>query len=443
VLLSFKPAGFKAGGRDFDTIHEKWIKYMLKVKAPLQEKLVLFWHDHFATGISKVFDARMMASQNKLFRLNCRGNFKTLVKLVNRDPAMMEYLDTVRNYAEIPNENYARELQELFTLGVKDSAGADNYVQDDVAQIARAFTGWTYDKTAYFADYYHDFMGDWPARGPKVIYKTRGGFGPGGSDFTVNDEGPEEIDTVVDIIFEHRDSQGKNTVARRTVRRLIEYFAHPDPSLSFIDDVVSASSFDVDFELTPLLHAVFVHDDFYLTAGPPAGAVTRKSVRWPIDYVVGSLRLLKMKPKGKYQYIDGGSYNRVFDQLNNMGQLLFDPPSVFGWDWETAWVSSSTMLARYGFARDLIAARGGGRSSFRPSNLVDLGLTDPGDIVTAETAVLGMTGDLTGGEVATLVAYLTDDGASPSLDLNDYDTRNRKLHGLFALLMQMPAYQLQ
>jgi hypothetical protein len=101
------------------------------------------------------------------------------------------------------------------------------------------------------------------------------------------------------------------------------------------------------------------------------------------------------------------------------------------------------MLARYGFARDLTAARGRGGSAFSPGKLMDLGLSDPGDILTAATDVLGMTGDLTGSEQATLVDYLTDDGANPTLDLNDYDTRNSKLHGLFALLMQMPAYQLQ
>lgn len=443
ALLSYKPAGFKPGGRGFDDLHDKWIKYMLKVKAPLQEKLVLFWHDHFATGISKVFDVKMMANQNKLFRQNGRGNFKTLVKAVNLDPAMMEYLDTVRNHAEIPNENYARELQELFTLGVKDSTGADNYVQADVAQIARAFTGWDYDKTAFFKSYDHDEEADYPERGPKVIFQSTGGFGPGGRSFTVNGEGPGEIDEVVDIIFEHEDSQGKNTVARRTARRLIEYFAQPNPSLAFIDAVVAAASFDQDFELTPLLHEIFVHDDFYLTAAAPVGAGTPKSVRWPIDYVVSSLRLLKMKLKGKYQYVDGGSYGRVFDQLSNMGQLVFDPPSVFGWDWETAWVSSSTMLARYGFARDLTAAHGGGGTAFRPEKLMDMSLTDPNDILVAVTDVLGVTGDLTLDEQTTLLDYLTDDGANPTLDLYDYGTRHRKLHGLFALLMQTPAYQLQ
>jgi hypothetical protein len=105
------------------------------------------------------------------------------------------------------------------------------------------------------------------------------------------------------------------------------------------------------------------------------------------------------------------------------------------------------MLARYGFARDLTMARGGGGSSFKPEKLIDLDLSDPNDILAAAMDVLGLadgqTADLTAGEQAVLVDYLTDNGMSPTVDLHDYDTRNRKLHGLFALLMQTPAYQLQ
>ena len=446
ALLAFKPVGFKPGGRLHQDIHDKWVKYMLKTKVPLQEKLVLFWHDHFATGISKVLDGKLMALQNRLFRVNCKGNFKALVKSVSRDPAMTEYLDTVRNRKAVPNENYARELQELFTLGVKDSGGVNNYDQADVASIARAFTGWDHDgKAGFFRSGDHDFTSEFPERGPKVIYKTKGGFLPNGAgrDYAADGEGPQEIDAVVDVIFEHTDSQGKNTVARRTARRLIEYFAHDAPSLAYVDAVVGASGFDASFELADLLHQIFVDDEFYLTAGAPTGAGTAKSVKWPIDYVVSSLRLLKMKLKGREQFVDGGSFNGVMNQLTNMGQVLFDPPSVFGWDWENAWISSATLLARYGFARDLIMARGGGSTSFRPDRLMDLGLTDPGDILNAAADVLGISGDLTANEASILESYLTDGGAAPSLDLNDDDVRNRKLHGLFALLMQTAAYQLQ
>jgi hypothetical protein len=127
-----------------------------------------------------------------------------------------------------------------------------------------------------------------------------------------------------------------------------------------------------------------------------------------------------------------------------MGQIALDPPSVFGWDWETDWLSSATLLARYRFARDVTTARnGGGATAFRPDRLVDLSLTDPGAIVDAATGVLGVTDQLTTADRDALIEYLTDGGAAASLDLFDDDVRNRKLGGLFALLLMSPAFQLQ
>jgi uncharacterized protein (DUF1800 family) len=152
------------------------------------------------------------------------------------------------------------------------------------------------------------------------------------------------------------------------------------------------------------------------------------------------MRLLRMKPAGKDQRIYGGTYRRLVSHLSNMGQVLMDPPSVFGWDWENAWVSSATMLARYTFARDLVAARD--RGGFRPDRLIDLSLQSPAAIVDAVAMVLGLQDHLTMSAKDILTDYLTDGGANPTLDLFDDTTRNEKLHGLFALLMQSPAYQL-
>jgi uncharacterized protein (DUF1800 family) len=443
-LIAFRPKRIRPRGRDFESAHNKWLKLMLKTRAPLQMKLGLFWHDHFATGISKVQDVDLMAGQIELLHAYGAGNVRDFVKAVNKDPAMMEWLDTVRNRKFQPNENYARELMELFTLGVEDAAGTANYTQDDIVQIARAFTGWRYDDDgAYLDTSRHDYMANWPARGPKVIFTTTGGFGPGGRSFTVNGEGEAEIDAVIDILFDHTDSQGQSTIARRLARRLLEYFAHPDPEQTLVDDVVATSGFAATWELGPLLRAIFVHDAFYASAAPaPFGATTRKSVKWPVDYLVSTVRLLEMKLKSRYLYVDGGSYRTALEQLANMGQVLLDPPSVFGWDWETAWISSATLLARYGFARDLTSARGTRGTSLRTERLIDLSLTDPGDIVDAVCDVLGVTDQLTGAERTVLIDYLTDGGANPTLDLGDYDTRNAKLHGLFALVLQSPAYQL-
>jgi hypothetical protein len=286
-------------------------------------------------------------------------------------------------------------------------------------------------------------MEDFPERGPKVIFQSTGGFGSGGRDFTVDGEGENEIDAVVDILFEHTDSDGKNTVARRTTRRLLEYFAHPDPSLAVIDALVTESNFDNDWELKPLLRAIFTNDAFYASmAAAPFGPTTMKSVKWPIDYVIGTMRMLDMKFKSRTLYIDGGNFRSALDHLTNMGQIVLDPPSVFGWDWENAWISSSTLLARYAFARDVTSARGRGSSAFRPERLMSMSLTAPGDIVDAVTDTLGVTDQFTTAERDVLIDYLTDGGANSTLDLNDYDTRNTKLHGLFALVMQSPAYQL-
>ena len=438
-LLKFKPQGFKPNGKSFEDIHDKWIKFMLKTKAALQEKLVLFWHDHFATGISKVADAPAMTKQNALLRRFCKGDFKQLVKEINRDPATMEYLDTVRNSKDGLNENYGRELQELFTLGVKDVAGNDNYTQADVTQIARAFTGWRYDDDkleSFLRPERHDFDG-----APKVIYTTTGQFGAGGVDYAAGGEGPGEIDAVVDVIFQHRDTNGRNTVARRITRRLIEFFGQPGASQAFVDACVGTgpTAFDVTWSIEGVLRRIFTHDEFYLGVGAP-GVTTRKSIAWPVDYVVTTLRTLKVKLKGKDLVLAGGDYNAIRDHLTDMGQILFDPPSVFGWDWETNWISSATLLARYGFVRDLTSARDGGGTSFRPEKLIDLAMTDANDIVDAVLTVCGVQAAFSNPEKTALATYLTD-GAGP-IDLLDDDYRNRKLNGLFALVLESPAYQL-
>jgi uncharacterized protein (DUF1800 family) len=442
-LLKFHPQGFKPNGKSFEAIHDKWLKFMLKTKRALQEKLVLFWHDHFATGISKVQDPVLMTKQNALLRRSCKGDFKALVKAINRDPATMEYLDTVRNSKDGLNENYGRELQELFTLGVKDVAGNDNYLQEDIVQIARAFTGWRYnDKNeSYLNGNRHDFGG-----APKTIYKQTGQFGASGVTYAGGGsgvgEGEAEIDSVIDVIFQHRDTQSHNTVARRIARRLIEFFGTADPSQGFVDDVVGSGgpdAFDSTWMVSGALRRLFTHDEFYLGAGAP-GVTANKSVAWPIDYVVTTLRTLKVKPKGKELVIAAGSYNAIRDHLIGMGQTLFDPPSVFGWDWETNWISSATLLARYGFVRDLTSARDGGGTSFRPEKLVDLELTDANDIVDAVLEACGVKALYSNPEKTTLATYLT--AGAGSIDLTDYDYRNRKLNGLFALVLESPAYQL-
>ena len=443
-LLNYKVKTFKPGGSDQQKQHASLLRYLLVTKNAVQEKLTLFWHDHFATSIAKVlannFDqaTKLMAAQNKLLRTLAKGDMKAFVKAIGRDSAMMSFLDTVRNDKASPNENYARELLELFTMGVFDSAGNENYTQADIVQIARAFTGWSYgrDLKPFLDGNEHDTNAEYfTERGLKRIFTPA--QVSGNRDFDANGEGEPEIDTVVDIIFTHRDTDGENTVARRTARRLLEFYVGPDPALGVIDAVVAESSFDSSFNVQALLRAIFCNDAFYATALPFGAGVT-KSVKWPVDYAIGSMRLLGMKFAGSNKYIPGGSFTGIFTQMNNMGQILLDPPSVFGWEWETSWLSSLTLLARYNFARDIVASRGGGR--FRPDKVMDMSLTDPSDIVDAVLDALDVGHNFTASDRQVCEDYLTDNN-TVTPDLQDYDYVNEKLHGLFELVMKSPGYQ--
>lgn len=446
-VIGLKRKTLKVKGDELFELHNSWVKHMLKGKTPLQDKTVLFWHDHFSVSASVVEFAEAVRQHIRTHYTYALGNFKDYCKAINKDPAMMIFLNTIQNKKAIPNENYARELLELFTLGVFDLNGVANYVQEDIVQIARAFTGWTIDEddeVAFLQVSQHDFESEFPARGPKAIFDNAHGFPVGGADFgsgSVAGEGAAEIDTVIDIIFDHLDSDGENTVARRTAFRLMEYFCYAAPSKSDVDAVVSDSGFVGTWNIEALVRSILVHDTFYETMEQqPFSATTKKSVKWPIDYVIGTLRLTRMKAKGKYLELRGGSYQTLFDHLSNMGQIVGEPPSVFGWEWESGWISSSSLLARYTLARDIAAARESGR--FKPEKLIDDSLTDPGLIVDAVAEALGVTGMFTTNERDDMIDYLTDDGAVATLDLKDFDTRNIKLHGLFAMVMQTPAFQL-
>jgi uncharacterized protein (DUF1800 family) len=443
ALLKYKAKGLKASD-DMDEVYDDWLQTMLKTKTPLLEKLTLFWHDHFSTNNTTVQDAKAMTRQNALLRSMGKGDFRAFLKAMNKDPAMMDFLDTLRNRRKTPNENYARELQELFTLGVLDETGAPNYAQEDIVQIARAFTGWRLDDkgNAVFRSGSHDYNADFPDRGPKVIFKNRGGYGPAGIDIAGSGEGAIEIDVVIDILLAHRDTQGQSTVGRRMTRRLFEFFAHASPPTALVDEILAQSGFAVSMNIAALVRAILVHDAFYASAASPTVAST-KSVKWPVDYVVSTLRLLKVVPKKvKYQGLALEDNDALRSYLDNMGQRLFDPPSVFGWDWEAAWISSATLLARFDFARDLAANRARGKAGFHPEKLVPITLQSPTDILNAACDVLGLLDQLSASDRAFLITYLTDGGALPTLDLTDEDLRHRKLHGLFALLLQSPAYQL-
>ena len=236
-LVTARPNSAKGPGKSGDTADDPddrlklqtwWAKRMVKATSRrLQEKMCLFWHDHFASGISVTKNNLRMALQNRTFRRFGLGPFRDLVFEVTRDAAMLDFLDGDRNKVGKPNENYGRELMELFVLGVSDLNGADNYTQTDVQEMARALTGFQIlEDVGQFVPSRFDggsktlFSGkSFQATGVLGVVENPGGTAPIPPEAQVP-LGPAQ--NIIDILFTHRDSDGKLTMPRFLAKKLWE-----------------------------------------------------------------------------------------------------------------------------------------------------------------------------------------------------------------------------
>ena len=285
-----------------------WLYRMLYTPDPLLEKLTLFWHGHFASSAAKVLKPRLMLDQNQTFRAHARGKFETMVKAVSRDPAMLIYLDSTSNRRIHPNENYARELMELFCLGV------GNYTEQDIKEMARAFTGWEVrgDRWAY----------------NKVQHDTRSKSFLGRSG---NFDGDDAVKIVLD----------QPAAPRFIARKLVRFFAFDEPEAP--DALVEPLAQDLrrgGFEIGPVVRRILGSNLFF-----SPHAVGRK-VRSPVELGVGLLRAL------------GATTNllKLSQGVAELGQGLFYPPNVKGWDGGRAWINSSALLGRANLVRQLLLA---------------------------------------------------------------------------------------
>ncbi len=297
-----------------------WLQRMVTASDPLEEKMTLFWHGHFATSAQKVHDAYLMWRQNQTFREFARGNFCALTKAVSRDPAMLVWLDLQQSRAKHANENFSRELMELFTLG------EGNYSEKDVTEGARAFTGYRInppDETFRLAERDHD-------AGPKQFLGRTGNF---------------DGDGAIDIILD------QPACARFIARKLWTFFAseHPSPALV---DALAATLRSNRYEVRPALHQMFTSAEFY------APEVIRSQIKSPVQWMVQTARVFNGELPPPVQ---------VFGALRSMGQMPFVPPSVKGWDGGKAWISTSTLLFRYNFAQAML--RGPAASAGRGGNV--------------------------------------------------------------------------
>jgi hypothetical protein len=276
---------------------------MLLTTRPLEEKLALFWHGHFATSNQKVRDHRKMLAQWDLFRARGNARLRDLVLGVARDPAMLLYLDGVENVRGAPNENFARELLELFTLGV------GQYTQDDVSEAARAFTGWGLDGNAFHRAWWrHD-------KGRKTFLGR-----------TARLDGTDVIDRILE----------EPACARFIAAKLYTFFVRPDPSPALIES--HARTFrESGHDIAVLLEAMLLSRDFY------SDATRGAHVKGPVELVVSTYRKMGLETMPG---IPGFT-----PTTQSLGQRLYAPPNVAGWPGDRVWITPATLVLRQNFAR--------------------------------------------------------------------------------------------
>ncbi|TWU46642.1 DUF1800 domain-containing protein [Rubripirellula reticaptiva] len=294
-----------AGG-DPKKLSAAWVYRLLNTPNQLIEKATIFWHGHFATGAEKVKDARMMWNQNQLLREHALGNFGELVHKISQDPAMLIYLDSAVNRKAHPNENFARELMELFCLG------EGNYSETDVLQLARCFTGWEIKNKRFRKNrYQHDSE-------VKRVLGQNGNF---------------DGEDGVRIVLEQPAAQ------RFVVRKLVRFFVSDEPSPTDAMIQPLADLFrENDLQVAPVIQRILTSNAFFSSI-----AIGRK-IKSPVELIIGMLRSLN------------GTTNTplVAEGLLNVGQGLFYPPNVKGWDGGRAWINSSTLLGRANLIADVL-----------------------------------------------------------------------------------------
>ncbi len=303
-----RKAYFAERGRRQSQLRAWWWQEMLATPSPLTERMTLFWHGHFATGMQKVGEPQLMYAQNVLLRRHALGNFSELLHGLARDPAMLVWLDGLNNRKGQPNENFAREVMELFSLG------EGHYSQQDVKEAARAFTGWSRNnETGEFV-----YRPDWHDDGEKSVLGVSGRL---------------DGDAIIDILL------GRPEMAEFIVGKLWREFIAPTVGKAEQREVsrLAALFRESGFEIKPLLRALFTSPAFQEHRG--------SLVKSPVELITGTLRLFELHP---------ADWPPLMAEAEGMGQQLFNPPNVKGWPGGDAWINSTTLLKRKTFLDRLL-----------------------------------------------------------------------------------------
>ncbi|MBM3998718.1 MAG: DUF1800 family protein [Planctomycetes bacterium] len=369
-------------------LRRAWLQRMVETKRPLQEKLALFWHGHFACSYLAAEDSYSMWQQNEMFRRRASGNFGALLHGIAHDPAMIRYLDNHVNFKGSGNENLGREILELFSMGE-----GKGYTEQDLAEAARALTGYNFE--------YHNgqfkFIASRHDTNEKVIFGKKGNFGG---------------DELVDLILQQPPT------SRYITRKLFRYFAHDNPDPAVIE-TMSSVLIAHQYELQPMLRNFFCSEEFFSERSMGT------HIKSPVELIVSAARTLKL------ERVD---YNAIDATVSDMGQRLFEPPNVAGWEGGRAWIDASSLLLRYNALANLV------EQADIVSGLQSTGLSDPAAIVDyLARAYLNV--PLSDPKRQELISHL---GALPPPDqwANQRGEINTKLRVVLVALVSLPEHQL-
>ena len=313
--------------RQLDGAGAYWMYQMITTNHPLEEKLALFWHSLFATGYSKLNQARALLNQIDMFKRTGFGSFRDILIELSKDPAMIIWLDNNDNHDGAINENYGRELLELFSMGI------GNYSEDDIKEASRAFTGWTLKNAEYMS---MRAMKDsiWPYSRIAWHFEFREHDHDTGEKEFLGERGEFDGAQIVDIICK------QDATARFVCTRLFQFFAADeiDEDGEAAIEQMMASYFESDYEIRSVLRTLFNSEYF------KGEAARYARVKAPVETVVGAVRMA-----GTYRQPTLG-VNQLASQAFYMGQGLLQPPTVEGWHEGVEWIDSGSLVERVNFA---------------------------------------------------------------------------------------------
>ena len=398
-----------------------WMYRMISTSCPMEEKIALFWHGLFATGYAKLNQARSLLNQVDMFRRSGLGSFENLLVELSRDPAMIVWLDNNENHGSAINENYGRELLELFSMGI------GNYTEDDIKECSRAFTGWTLGNAEYMAvRAAKDSI--WPYGRIAWHFDYRDEDHDAGEKTFLGETGKFNGEDIIAIIAK------QESTARFVATRLFQFFAADEiteDGEKAIQEMI-ASYFSSGYQIRAMLRTLF-HTDYF-----KSDEARFARVKGPVEMVVGAIRM-----SGNYQNPALG-IEKVSDTMLYMGQGLLQPPTVEGWHEGSEWIDSGALVERVNFAaRELSDVTSPGVRSIidRLQAGADHGVLEPSDLADRCLDLLGPI-EVSDETHSVLVQYANRHG---SLDLNDHkpgDEAEQRVGNMLRLVAATREYQL-